>query len=64
MENTHVSLSVYNTLGEKVVDLFNGFQEKGSYSISFDASELPAGMYIYTLNAGEFTSTKKMLLLK
>jgi len=44
--------------------LVNSELEPGSHMISFDASNLPSGMYFYTLSAGTFSQTKKMLLIK
>jgi len=60
----YVTLKVYNMLGEEVVDLVNEFEEAGYYSIHFDASDLPSGMYFYKIQAGDFSDIKKMLLLK
>ena len=59
-----VQLKVYNTLGEEVAELVNGFEESGYYSIQFDGSNFPSGMYIYKIQAGDFSDIKKMLLLK
>jgi len=59
-----VKLSVYNLLGQKVAALFNGNMNEGHKSILFDASKLSSGFYIYSLEAGNFKSQKKMLLLK
>ncbi|MGE5437992.1 MAG: T9SS type A sorting domain-containing protein, partial [Syntrophothermus sp.] len=39
-------------------------QNPGSYSVNFNASELSSGIYLYQINAGSFTSTKKMMLMK
>ena len=63
-EREVVTLDVYNLLGQKVTSLVNKEMEEGSYNINFDASNLSAGIYFYTLKAGSFTSTKKMMLLK
>ncbi|MEO8399971.1 MAG: T9SS type A sorting domain-containing protein [Ignavibacteriaceae bacterium] len=60
----HVSLVVFNLLGEKVANLVNGFQESGNYTVNFEASKLASGTYIYTLNANGNTITKKMVLMK
>jgi photosystem II stability/assembly factor-like uncharacterized protein len=62
--NVFVSLSVYNSLGEKVGTLVNSIQDAGNYEVSFDASGLSSGIYFYKLEAGAFTSSKKMILLK
>ncbi len=59
-----VTLDVYNLLGQKVVSLLNREMEGGSHNIKFDASNLPSGIYFYSLRAGTFVSTKKMMLLK
>lgn len=63
-ERESVTLDVYNLLGQKVSSILNREMEGGSYNINFDASKLSAGIYFYTLKAGSFTSTKKMMLLK
>ncbi|HRI46683.1 MAG TPA: choice-of-anchor D domain-containing protein [Ignavibacteriaceae bacterium] len=60
----YVTIKVFNTLGEEVATLFNGNMEAGKHSLSFDASKLSSGMYIYRLSAGNFTQIKKMLLAK
>jgi len=60
----HVTLTVYNLLGKEVAVLVNGDKPAGSYETEFDASSLPSGTYFYTLQAGEFTHTMKMILLK
>ena len=59
-----VTLKVYDVLGNEVASLVNSSQEAGSYSVNFDAKNLASGLYIYTLNTGNFTSSKKMMLLK
>ncbi len=59
-----VSLVVYNILGQKVTTLVNKEQTSGNYSVRFDASDLPSGIYLYRLSAGHLVQTKKMILLK
>lgn len=59
-----VTLKVYNLLGKEVASLVNETKEAGSYSLNFDASDLPSGIYIYKLQAGNFTQTRKMTLMK
>jgi len=61
---SQVDLVVYNTLGEKVIQLVNGEIEAGSYSVELNATDLPSGVYFYRLQAGSFIETKKMILLK
>jgi hypothetical protein len=59
-----VSLKVYDALGREVSELLNGEKEAGTYNISFNASGLANGVYFYKLNAGSFSSVKKMILIK
>jgi hypothetical protein len=63
-ERSAVTLKVYDVLGNEIVSLVNTTQEAGKYNINFDATGLSSGLYIYTLNTGNFTSSKKMMLLK
>ncbi|MGE5350903.1 MAG: T9SS type A sorting domain-containing protein [Acidobacteriota bacterium] len=63
-ENSQVNLQVYDMLGNKVADLVNDIKPAGEYSVSFDGSNLPSGIYIYQLRTGSYTSMRKMLLLK
>ena len=59
-----VSLKIFNTLSKEIATLVNQRLSPGTYKYSFDASGLTSGIYFYTLKAGEFTETKRMLLLK
>ncbi|OGU82141.1 MAG: hypothetical protein A2W11_07430 [Ignavibacteria bacterium RBG_16_35_7] len=59
-----VSLSIYNLLGEKVGEVLNQELVTGSYEFTYDASKLSSGVYFYTIKVGDFTATKKMLLMK
>jgi hypothetical protein len=59
-----VNLSVYDISGRKVAELVNGMRDAGSHSVTFDASKLASGIYLYKLQAGDFTATQKMVLLK
>lgn len=59
-----VSLKVFNSLGEEVAELINETKPAGNYSVAFDASKLSSGIYFYTINAGNFVETKKMILLR
>ena len=63
-QNSFVTLKVYDVLGNEVSTLVNEIKSAGKYEVRFDASELSNGVYFYTVNADNFTSTKKMLLMK
>ncbi len=63
-EKGFTTLTVYNSLGEKVSQLVNGFQYQGSYSVKFSAENLSSGIYIYKLQSGNFSMTRKMILMK
>ena len=60
----HITLSVYNVLGQKVATLVNQEQKAGQYVVNFDASKLASGIYMYTLQSQGVSLTKKMMLLK
>jgi hypothetical protein len=51
-------------LGKEVCDINEGMKEAGYYTVSFDASHLASGLYLYRLVAGDFVTTRKMILLK
>ena len=59
-----VELTVYNILGQKVLELVNGRRKPGKYSVSFNAGGLPSGVYYYRLKSGLFVQTKKMILMR
>jgi len=59
-----VSLKVYNMVGQEVATLVNGNMELGHHSVSFDATNLPSGLYLYRIEANGYAATRKMLLLK
>jgi Secretion system C-terminal sorting domain/FG-GAP-like repeat len=59
-----VTIKLYNTLGEEVATLVNEEKSAGNYKLDFNASGLPSGVYIYEMRTNDFTSTKKMLMLK
>ncbi len=63
-QNVKVSLKVYDILGKEVATLIDENQNSGVHEFNFNASNLASGMYIYTLRAGDFVSSKKMMLLK
>ena len=59
-----VSLKVYDVLGNEVASLVNGEQNAGSHSINFNAAQISSGVYLYKLDAAEFSETKSMILIK
>ena len=63
-EPTNVSLSIYNTLGQKVAELVNANLDAGRYSFQWDAGNIASGIYIYELRTDKFISVKKMILMK
>jgi len=63
-EHSSVTLKVFNLLGEEIETLFNGEQSAGVYEATFDASNLSSGIYFYTLQTDNFSSSKKMILIK
>ena len=62
--SAHVTLKVFNVLGQEVASLVNQEQIAGKYVVDFDASKLASGMYMYRLQAGNNSVTKKMILMK
>ena len=59
-----VSLKVYDVIGKEVMTLVNEKLNPGNYKIEFDGSNLTSGVYFYKLTAGEFTETKRMMIVK
>jgi aminopeptidase N len=63
-KKSEVTLKIYNIIGQLVMQPVNEVKEVGKYSIEFDASNLPSGVYYYEIKAGSFTDTRKMVLVK
>ena len=63
-EFRHVKLAVCDLLGRGVVVLVDERKAPGNYEVKFDGSNLPSGVYLYRLQAGDFVATKKLVLLK
>ena len=59
-----VTLTVFNTLGQRVAVLQNGEQEAGYHEVTFEGKNLSSGLYFYRLQAGDFVETKRFLLLR
>ncbi|MEE9431281.1 MAG: M1 family aminopeptidase [Melioribacteraceae bacterium] len=60
----HVQLKIYDVLGNEVSTLVHNKQQPGNYEVKFDASNLSSGVYYYQLKAGQFSETRKMILLR
>jgi len=63
-ESGLIKLKVYDALGNEVAILVDGMVNAGIHEVSFDASELTSGVYIYTLYAGDIIRSNKMILMK
>ena len=61
---SHVSLDIFDVLGRKVTTLVNDVQQPGIYTIRWDASQYPSGVYFYRLEAGDFRATRKLMVVK
>ena len=63
-QSSFVKIKVYNTIGQEIAELVNQELQIGNYEVTFDARNLPSGIYFYRIEAGNFVETKKMILLK
>jgi photosystem II stability/assembly factor-like uncharacterized protein len=63
-ERSQIIIKVYNTNGKEIAELVKEIKSQGSYEVKFDASNLPSGIYYYKLISGDFSETKKMILIK
>jgi len=69
LNREYVNIGIFDVNGSKVIDLFNGYESAGTYSIDWNGKnekgiQVSAGVYLYSIEAGEFRQTKKMILLK
>jgi hypothetical protein len=62
--DSHVSLRLYDTAGRLAAILVNGWRSAGRHEVTFDATDLPSGIYLAKLTAGDFTQTQKLVLMK
>lgn len=62
--NTHVKITIFTITGAEVATIMNDFKMPGDYSVKFNGTNLASGIYIYRIEAGSFTESKKMLLIK
>lgn len=60
----YVSLKIFNLLGKEIAEIVNGFRKAGEHQVSFDASELPSGIYLYRLETNNRAMVKKMMVIK
>jgi len=63
-QRSSVTLSVFNTLGQRIATLVQEAQEAGYHEVKFDGSSIASGVYFYRLQAGNFVQTRKLLLLR
>jgi len=63
-KSDNVTLTVYNIIGSEILKLASEYMEAGNHSVKFDASKLSSGVYLYTIKSGDFTATRKMILMK
>jgi len=61
---TNVTLKVYDILGKLVKTLVNEVREAGNYTVTFNGTDYSSGVYFYTIEAGDFRESKKMILIK
>jgi len=59
-----INISLYDVLGRHILDIFNGFIPAGTQRISFNSSAVPSGIYFYKLTSGNFSETKKLVIVK
>ncbi|MCX6640851.1 MAG: S8 family serine peptidase [bacterium] len=59
-----VKLTVFDVMGRQVATLVNGMREAGAHSVTFDATNLASGVYLYKLEAGDYSAVQKMVLMK
>lgn len=63
-KETNVSLELYNSLGQKIMTLYEGNLLADTHEVELNGNNLSTGVYFYLFNAGEFIETKKMMILK
>lgn len=63
-QNSFVELKVFNLLGQEIASLVSEEKPAGTYELNWNATDLPSGVYIYKMKAGEYIETRKMVLLK
>ena len=62
--NTLINIDIYNILGQEVVTLFDGMQQPGRHTITWNATDVPSGIYFCRMSTPNFQSIQKMVLIK
>jgi flagellar hook assembly protein FlgD len=63
-KESFVSVKVYNILGQEIATIFEGHQNAGVHTFSFNGAELASGVYLYRVQAGNSVETRRMVLMK
>ncbi len=63
-KNAQVTFKIYDVLGKEISTLIDQIVPSGNHEVQFDATRIPSGVYFYTLTAGNFVESKKMILMK
>jgi hypothetical protein len=63
-ERSHVSINLYDPLGNEIKSLANILQKSGNYELTFDASDLNPGIYYCQFRSGKYSNSKKMILIR
>gem|GEM_PF-2790093 len=63
-QRSHITMTVFNTLGQQVANLADAVDEPGGHSVRFDGSGLASGVYFYRLQAGDYVATKRLILIR
>ena len=63
-ETANAKLTVFNVMGEEIATLVDGVMQAGGHTVSWNAASMPTGVYFYQLESGNFSQTKKLLLVK
>jgi Secretion system C-terminal sorting domain len=64
VKNSFVNIAVFDILGKQSYELVNNELKAGKYEVTWNAAEFPSGVYFYRISAGNFTQTRKMILVK
>ena len=63
-KNAHVTISIYDIVGRKIVELINNKQQAGYHTVIWNGSQHASGIYFVKMEAGDFISTQKLMLVK